>query len=85
MAGSIIADVRVDRVFLFAALFYGIQGMNVGGTRLLRIAPHLAFGEQGVQDIIPPNAVLTAKLARQARRTLIGLWDGVPQFEGGPA
>ncbi|HEY1913664.1 MAG TPA: PadR family transcriptional regulator [Vicinamibacterales bacterium] len=22
---------------------------------------------------------------RQARRTLIRLWDGVPQFEGGPA
>jgi len=27
-------DVRIDRVFLFAGLFYGIQGMNVGGTRL---------------------------------------------------
>jgi hypothetical protein len=56
-------DVRIDRVFLFAGLFYGIQGMNVGGTRLLRIAPHLAYREAGVQGVIPPNAVLTAELS----------------------
>jgi len=28
----LITDVRVDRVFLFAGLFYGMQGMRVGGT-----------------------------------------------------
>jgi hypothetical protein len=65
----LITDVRIDRVFLFAGLFHGIQGMNVGGTRLLRIAPHLAYGEQGVQDVIPPNAVLTAELSVIAERT----------------
>jgi hypothetical protein len=65
----LITDVRIDRVFLFAGLYYGIQGMNVGGTRLLRIAPHLAYGEQGVQDVIPPNAVLTAELSVIAERT----------------
>ncbi len=59
----LVTDVRVDRVFLVAGLFYGIQGMNVGGTRLLRIAPHLAYGEKGLQGIIPPNAVLTAELS----------------------
>ena len=37
--------------------------MNVGGTRVLRIAPHLAYGEQGIQGAIPPNAVLTAELS----------------------
>jgi hypothetical protein len=59
----LITDVRVDRVFLVAGLFYGIQGMNVGGTRVLRMAPHLAYGEQGIQGVVPPNAVLTAELS----------------------
>ena len=59
----LITDVRIDRVFLFAGLFYGIQGMSVGGTRLLRIAPHLAYGERGIDGVVPPNAVLTAELS----------------------
>ena len=64
----LITDVRVDRVFLVAGLFYGIQGMNVGGTRLLKIAPHLAYGQEGVQGVIPPNAVLTAELSVTGER-----------------
>lgn len=56
-------DVRVDRRSLIAGLFYGIQGMRVGGTRTLRIAPHLAYGEQGVPELIPANALLTAEIA----------------------
>ena len=54
-----ITDVRVDRVFLVAGLFYGIQGMRVGGTRTLRIAPHLAYGEEGVPGVVPANAMST--------------------------
>ena len=65
----LIKDVRVDRVFLIAGLFYGIQGMNVGGTRVLQIAPRLAYGEQGIQGVIPPNAVLTAELSVTGERT----------------
>ena len=65
----LITAVRVDRVFLVAGLFYGIQGMNVGGTRLLRIAPHLAYGEKGLQGTIPPNAILTAELSVIGERT----------------
>jgi len=59
----LITAVRIDRVFLFAGLFYGIQGMNVGGMRLLRIAPRLAYGERGIEGVVPPNAVLTAELS----------------------
>ena len=56
-------EVRVDRVFLIPGLFYAIQGMNVGGMRLLRIAPHLAYRSAGVPGVIRPDAVLTAELS----------------------
>jgi hypothetical protein len=56
-------DVRVDRSSLIAGLLYGIQGMRVGGTRTLRIAPHLAYGAQGVPGLIPANALLTVEIS----------------------
>lgn len=59
---ALLTYVRIDREQLFAGLFYGCEGMNVGGKRKLRIAPHLAYGEQGVPGVIPPNALLTAEL-----------------------
>jgi hypothetical protein len=63
-----ITDVRVDRVSLVAGLFYGIQGMRVGGTRTLRIAPHLAYGEEGVPGVVPANALLTVEMAVLSER-----------------
>ena len=66
--GAMVTDVRVDRVYLVAGLFYGIQGMRVGGTRTLRIAPHLAYGEEGVPGVVPANAVLTTEIAVLAER-----------------
>ena len=59
---TLITHLRIDRVSLFAGLFYGIQGMRVGGTRSLRIAPHLAYGESGVPGSIPSNALLTVEV-----------------------
>jgi uncharacterized protein len=59
---TLIKLVRIDRVSLVNGLFYGIEGMRVGGTRRLEIAPHLAYGEAGVPGVIPPNAVLTAEV-----------------------
>ena len=59
---TLTTDVRVDRVRLVAGLFYGIQGMRVGGTRTLRIAPHLAYGERGIPGVIPANAVVTVEV-----------------------
>ncbi|KAL6988275.1 hypothetical protein U1Q18_014025 [Sarracenia purpurea var. burkii] len=35
----------------------GVQGMRVGGQRLLIIPPELAYGNKGVQEI-PPNATI---------------------------
>ena len=36
----------------------GVQGMKVGGTRLLLIPPQLGYGARGAGGVIPPNATL---------------------------
>ena len=36
----------------------GVQGMKVGGTRVLLIPPQLGYGARGAGGVIPPNATL---------------------------
>ena len=36
----------------------GVQGMQVGGTRVLVIPPHLGYGPRGAGGVIPPHATL---------------------------
>jgi hypothetical protein len=60
---TLVTEVRIDRRSLIAGLFYGVDGMRVGGTRRLEIAPHLAYGDRGVPGVIPPDALLTAEIA----------------------
>ena len=60
---TLITEVRIDRRSLINGLFYGVEGMRVGGTRRLEIAPHLAYGERGVPETIPPKAALTAEIS----------------------
>ena len=59
---TLVTEVRVDRRSLISGLFYGMDGMRVGGTRRVEIAPHLGYGEQGVPGAIPGNAVLIAEV-----------------------
>jgi hypothetical protein len=59
---TLITEVRIDRRSLVNGLFYGVEGMRVGGMRRVEIAPHLAYGERGVPGIVPPNAVITAEI-----------------------
>jgi FKBP-type peptidyl-prolyl cis-trans isomerase len=57
---TLITEVQLNRRSLVNGLFYGIEGMHVGGTRRLEIAPHLAYGNRGLPGGIPANAVLLA-------------------------
>jgi hypothetical protein len=59
---TLITEVRIDRRSLVSGLFYGVEGMRVGGTRRLEIAPHLAYGDRGVPGVIPERAVLIAEI-----------------------
>jgi hypothetical protein len=59
---TLVTTVRVDRRSLVNGLFYGLDGMRVGGMRRLEIAPHLAYADRGVPGVIPPNATLTAEI-----------------------
>ena len=59
---TLITEVRIDRSSLVNGLFYGVEGMRVGGTRRLEISPHLAYGDRGVPGVIPERAVLVAEI-----------------------
>lgn len=53
---------RIDRENLIAGIFYAVQDMKVGGYRKVTISPHLAYGENGIPGIIPPNAKITVEI-----------------------
>ncbi|KAA8518654.1 hypothetical protein F0562_016128 [Nyssa sinensis] len=46
-----------ERGSVLKGLDLGVQGMKVGGQRLLLVPPELAYGSKGVQEI-PPNATI---------------------------
>jgi len=59
---QLISDFRFDREFLISGIFYGIEGMRIGGTRKLKISPHLAYRDQGIEGRIPPNSVIIVQV-----------------------
>jgi hypothetical protein len=67
---TLLTEVRINRGLLVSGLFYGVEGMRVGGTRRLEIAPHLAYGEQGVPGVIPADALLIAEITILESSTL---------------
>ncbi|XP_042370096.1 peptidyl-prolyl cis-trans isomerase FKBP10-like, partial [Plectropomus leopardus] len=44
--------------YVIAGMDYGLLGVCTGEKRRVIIPPHLAYGEQGAGDVIPPSAVL---------------------------
>jgi hypothetical protein len=40
----------------------GIAGMRVGGVRRIVVPPHLAYGDEGREGVIPPGAELTFEI-----------------------
>jgi len=59
---TLVSDIRLHRENLINGVFYGMDGMRIGGTRTLRVSPHLAYGSRGVPGIIPADAVLTVEV-----------------------
>jgi peptidylprolyl isomerase len=45
-----------------AGIRYGIEGMRAGGKRTLIVSPHLAYGENGLGEWIPPKAALRCEV-----------------------
>jgi hypothetical protein len=60
---TLVTDLRIDRENLMNGLFYGVEGMRIGGTRKLKISPHLAYGKNGIQGLIPGDAVVVAEFS----------------------
>ena len=50
---TLITEIRIDRRSLINGLFYGVEGMRIGGTRRLEIAPYLAYGDREVPESFP--------------------------------
>jgi len=47
---------------------HGVEGMKVGGKRLLIVPPAMAYGSQGAGGVIPPNAQLVFEVELLAVR-----------------
>lgn len=45
-----------------AGVEYSLDGMKIGGYRKIRISPHLAYRDEGLGDLVPPNAVLIVEI-----------------------
>jgi FKBP-type peptidyl-prolyl cis-trans isomerase len=41
---------------------YSIEGMRWGGKRKVKISPHLGYRKAGVENLIPPDAVLVYEI-----------------------
>ena len=54
---------RIGERRVIAGLEYGVEGMRVGGKRRIRVGPHLAYRDAGIQGNVPANAVLEFRVS----------------------
>ena len=45
-----------------AGVEHALIGMKIGGYRKVRISPHLAYRDQGIPNLIPPDSVLICEI-----------------------
>jgi FKBP-type peptidyl-prolyl cis-trans isomerase len=57
-----LGEVVVGSRDVIPGIDYSIEGMRRGGKRKVKISPHLAYREVGVENRIPPNAVLVYEI-----------------------
>ena len=41
---------------------HALIGMKVSGYLKVRVSPHLAYGDKGIPDLVPPDAVLICEI-----------------------
>jgi len=54
--------ITLGRRQAIAGIEYALLGMKAGGYRKIRLSSHLAYREQGLDGLIPANAVLIVEL-----------------------
>jgi len=54
--------VTLGRRQAIAGIEYTLTGMKTGGYRKVRLSPHLAYRDQGLDGLIPANSVLVVEL-----------------------
>ncbi len=57
-----LAEVVVGNREVVSGIDYSIEGMRRGGKRKVKISPHLGYREAGIENRIPPNAVLVYEI-----------------------
>jgi FKBP-type peptidyl-prolyl cis-trans isomerase len=55
-------EITLGRRQAIAGVEHSLIGMKAGGYRKVRVSPHLAYRQQGLADLIPPDAVLIVEL-----------------------
>ena len=53
---------RLGSRHLIAGIEKALIGMRPGGFRKVRVSPHLAYGEKGIEGVVPANAVLNISI-----------------------
>ncbi len=57
-----LGEIVVGNREVIPGIDYSIEGMRQGGKRKVKISPHLSYREAGVENRIPPNAVLVYEI-----------------------
>jgi len=60
--GQATSETILGKRRVIAGIEKSLTGMQAGGFRKVRVSPHLAYGDTGVADTIPPKAVLVISL-----------------------